>query len=371
MGIKQVVFRNLSNLPGWRTKRKIIVIESDDWGSIRMPSTTIFNELTASMDLKGSDSLRYNKNDTLASSEDLSALYDTLFSFKDYNKNNPVFTAISVVANPDFYKIESSDFTNYYYEPFTATLENYGYADAYDLWLEGINNKLFIPQFHGREHLNVAVWMEALKNNDAQTMLAFSKGLWGYNNSNQFNIMYQAAFDLSNPKEVAYHHDIIVDGLRIFEDLFGYKASYFVPPNGSFNNQLEETAAEAGIRYMSAAKLQHEALGKGKTRKVFHYLGQKNKYQQTYITRNAFFEPSQDGKDWVNSCLSDIEIAFKWNKPAIISTHRVNYIGVLNEKNRTNGLNQLNELLSIILKKWPEVEFMTSVELGDLISKRR
>ena len=30
--------RNLSNLPGWRTSRKIVVIESDDWGTIRMPS---------------------------------------------------------------------------------------------------------------------------------------------------------------------------------------------------------------------------------------------------------------------------------------------------------------------------------------------
>ena len=27
----------LSNLPGWFTKRKIVVIESDDWGSVYMP----------------------------------------------------------------------------------------------------------------------------------------------------------------------------------------------------------------------------------------------------------------------------------------------------------------------------------------------
>jgi hypothetical protein len=39
------IVRNLANLPGWCTNRKIVVIESDDWGSIRMPSLTIFENL--------------------------------------------------------------------------------------------------------------------------------------------------------------------------------------------------------------------------------------------------------------------------------------------------------------------------------------
>ena len=37
--------RNLLNFRGWTTKRKIVVIESDDWGSIRMPSKNIFKKL--------------------------------------------------------------------------------------------------------------------------------------------------------------------------------------------------------------------------------------------------------------------------------------------------------------------------------------
>ena len=45
MSFKAKLMRNLSNLPGWRTKRKIVVIESDDWGSIRMPSKRAYEEL--------------------------------------------------------------------------------------------------------------------------------------------------------------------------------------------------------------------------------------------------------------------------------------------------------------------------------------
>lgn len=118
---------------------------------------------------------------------------------------------------------------------------------------------------------------------------------------------------------------------------------------------------------MSTSKIQREALGFGKTRKRLHYLGQKNSNGQLYITRNCFFEPSQAGADWVAACLKDIEIAFFWNKPAVISSHRVNYIGALNETNRKNGLSNLKALLNKALLKWPDIEFMTSQELGDLM----
>jgi len=101
----------------------------------------------------------------------------------------------------------------------------------------------------------------------------------------------------------------------------------------------------------------------------------KNRYNQQYLTRNCFFEPNSwehdRNKDWVNDCMHEIEIAFRCHKPATISSHRVNYTGTLHPDNRANGLRKLAVLLSEITKHWPEVEFMTSVELGDLIAERK
>ena len=98
-------------------------------------------------------------------------------------------------------------------------------------------------------------------------------------------------------------------------------------------------------------------------------MGQKNSLGQTYLIRNAYFEPSSNPfKDWVSSCLKEINIAFKYKKPAIICSHRVNYIGSINPENRSDNLNLLNMLLTEILKKFPDVEFMSSDELGDLIN---
>src|SRR5699024_9818163 len=223
----------------------------------------------------------------------------------------------------------------------------------------------------GREHLNVAEWMRALQRNDKKTRLGFDHGFWGFklNGSSHASISsYQAAFDLYEPEDLKSQADSIVEGLKLFESIFDYRATFFVPPNGPFNNSLEEMAAREGIKYVSKSKMQTEPLGHGKTRKVYHKLGKLNEFGQTYLTRNCIFEPSLEGRDWVDSCLNDINIAFNMRKPAVISTHRVNFIGALEESNRSRGLKQLDRLLSAITKKWPEVEFISSAQLGDIIS---
>lgn len=145
----------------------------------------------------------------------------------------------------------------------------------------------------------------------------------------------------------------------------------------AFNNSLEKDLFNSGIKYINTGKKQREPLGGGQYRINTRYLGTKNQYGQIYLTRNCFFEPSANGDEspsdwnWVDSCLKEIEIAFRWHKPATISSHRVNYIGYLHPENRENGLRQLSELLSRMLKRWPDIEFMTSAELGDLIASEQ
>jgi hypothetical protein len=195
--------------------------------------------------------------------------------------------------------------------------------------------------------------------------------MWGFNTNRQYNIDYQAAFDLELVSDLKIQSESIIEGLKLFYELFGYNASFFVPPNGPFNNQLEKIASQSGIKFMSASKMQKEPQGNGKNKTKFHWLGQKNKHQQIYITRNCSFEPSDNSRDWVNSCMLEIENAFRWKKPAVISSHRVNYIGGLNNKNRHNGNQNLKKLIKHILIKWPEVEFMTTAQLGNLILKNK
>jgi hypothetical protein len=360
--------KNLSNFLGWTTKRKIVVIESDDWGSIRMPSLGAYERLRQKgLPMEAGDSARYNTLDTLASSNDLEALFETLTSFRDKVGNHPIITAMSLVANPDFEKIKSADYSAYYYEPFTQTLDRYGMGNCFTFWQHGIAEKLFLPQFHGREHLNIAAWMRALQRKDKFTLMAFEEGMWGFRSQDSSSVNFQAAFDLEHKMDIAVQGEVIRSGLALFRELHKYDATFFVPPNGPINNKLLKDAAEGGIRFVSVPKLQREPLGGGKTKNHFHYIGKRSNYGQRFITRNCFFEPSKKGQDWVSACMANINIAFRWNKPAIISSHRVNYVGSLQPSNRKNGNDQLALLLKKMTDKWPDIEFMSSDELGRLI----
>ncbi|MBN2167169.1 MAG: hypothetical protein JW717_12890 [Marinilabiliaceae bacterium] len=370
--LKRNVSHTIKNIPGWRTNKKYVVFESDDWGSIRMPSGEAYrNIINEGVDLISDDGARFNKYDTLASVDDISCLYDVLMSVKDYSGRPAVITPVAVVANPDFERIEKSGFSHYFYEPFTETLKKYPNCfNSYSLWKEGIDKRLFVPEFHGREHVNVKVWMRALANGNYLAHLGFRNGMWGISSAADPDVRleFQAAFDFFDKQDLKYQQEVIETGLELFYQLFGFKASFFVPPNGPVSSELYEVCFNNGIRYISMPMLQLEPLGNGLVKKKYHWMGQKNKQGIVYLTRNCFFEPSDVSKNWVDSCLREIDLAFKWKKPAIISSHRVNFVGGLDISNRDNGILQLKTLFQSIIKKWPDVEFVTSAELGKIIN---
>jgi hypothetical protein len=166
---------------------------------------------------------------------------------------------------------------------------------------------------------------------------------------------------------------ILTDGLTLFEQLWGYQSKSFIAPCYIWSRSLEPVLGRHGVRYIQGMLNQFEpVLEPGYIyKKRFHYQGQQNKLGQRYLIRNVFFEPATNpGFDWVGDCLNRIETAFRWNKPAIISSHRVNYIGWLKPANRDNNLKLLKMLLQKIINKWPDVEFKSSDALGDWIATK-
>jgi hypothetical protein len=375
MSFKRQILANLCNILGWHTNQNIIVFESDDWGSNRMPSKEIFTHLYNNRIVEEDNAFHFNKYDSLECNNDLEGLFEVLSSFKDQRGNHPVFTGVNVLANPDFNRIKEDKFEKYYYEPVSVTLEKKGpgFNKVLDLWKEGAEKRLFIPQFHGREHLNINAWMRALKQNRPKTRTAFDYEVYCINplTVGECRIQYLAAFDLDYAEDLMDQHSIIKDGIGLFSNLLGYTPSFFVPPNGPFNLDLEYTLSESGIKYLMLNKFQKEPLGNNKYKIRLHYLGQKNRHNQFYLSRNASFEPSSSDEDWVDRCLFQIQKAFQWRKPATIATHRVNYAGFLYPKNRDNGLTQLKRLIQKIVTTWPDVEFISSNQLGDIIRESK
>jgi hypothetical protein len=94
-----------------------------------------------------------------------------------------------------------------------------------------------------------------------------------------------------------------------------------------------------------------------------------DKYGMKYWRRNCTFEPYKNLGSEVENCIKEMEIAFRWNKPAVINSHRINFTSRITTKLRDKTLSDLEVLIIKILKKWPDVEFVNSSELANHICK--
>lgn len=366
--------KDLYNMFGWRTDRHLVVIESDDWGSIRMPSKAAYDEF-----LKHGvrvDKDPYCKFDSLATASDLERLFEALHSVKDKNGKPAVITANTLSANPVFEKIADSGFAQYYFEPFTETLKNSPFhANAFGLWQQGIHEGVFRPQCHGREHLNVKKWLSALRDQHPSTLLAFRLGTWGltWEADASIDTYYMGAFDSGLEEDLVEYEKIITEGLQMFNAFFGYPSKSFIATTYTWSPRIEPALVENGVKYIQSTIAQKIPIDDKKIvvrRRCFQ--GSKSKAGLVRLMRNCYFEPSIRPRfDWVGDCMNRIENAFKWKKAANICAHRLNFIGSIDSSNTDRNIPLLKELLREIVKRWPDVEFVSSDQLGDIITEQQ
>lgn len=364
--LKSLLRFNLKNIPGWRTSRKIVVFESDDWGSNNIASGEDYQRL-----LKQGvpvDRSVYSRYDTIERSADLEALFEVLSSVKDARGNPAVFTPFVNLANPDFERIKASGFKEYHYEPLDQTLERYGERDkVLNLYSQGIDSGLFQPQFHGREHLAVPLWLQFLQEGSGNIREAFEHKYYSYPAQELPSLVsgFRPAFYFESETALPFLRTSIREGTDLFERLFGYRATVFDPPNGVFPSVLEHDLWEAGIQTIVANRFRPEPNGKGEVDTKYYSFGQVNDLGQSYYIRTCQFELYNNTS--VDDCLSMIKAAFRWGKPAVICTHRVNYNGGIEVANRDKGLKELRKLLQSIVSIWPDVEFMSSGDFAEVM----
>lgn len=359
------IFLNLKNIPGWKTDRKIVVFECDDFGGIRVPSSEVYKKLKErGLDISTS---RFNKYDVLESGEDLQELFEVLLSVRDQYSRPAVFTPVTIVANPDFDRVRASGFNGYFYETFNETLEQYYPGrEVFKIWNQGISAGIFSPELHGRDHTTVQIWLKRLRDGDKDLLYAFE---------NKFVALrvggvpppadeFRAEFYFSQDSEKPFLEDAIKESAALFKMLFGYLPHAFIPGNGIFHPSMDRVVAGTGIRFLNVTTSMPFPDKDGSLRLRYFVTGQKGPGSLTYYTRNCAFEPTDEYYRGTDYIMNQIAAAFRWRKPAMISTHRVNFVGGISPLNREKGLFELKKLLNAIIRRWPEVEFMS---LGDAL----
>ncbi len=358
---------HICELKDFQTTRHIVVFESDDWGSIRMPNKKAWDELLRLG--YAVDKRPYERFDTLESPEDLEALFGVLSKYKDSNGNHPVITANMLMANPDFEKIKKSNYQEYYFEPISNTYNRYyGNAKVLDLMRQGIDEGIFIPQSHGREHFNVTQWMKGLQSGDEDLLIAFKFGMCGIApkaHPEEGNKLMNALL-AGDDEEQKRIDAIVAEGLGMFKDLWGFQSKTFVAPCYLWNEKTEKVLAANRVKLIQTSR-KSKPFYKSPSR--YFYSGRQNKLGMVYSIRNCQFEPAtnEDSKN-VDVLMKQIDSSFAQNKIAVFSTHRINYVSGIDKKNQIRTSRVLDEFLTQLLCNYPDVEFMSSDKLIDILS---
>lgn len=360
--MKQLL-KALSAKLGYQTDKKQILILSDDWGSVRLKSKQSRDKLAAS-DVLGNN--RFDQYDALETNQDLEELFNILLKHKDHKGNNPIITAVTNVGNPDFKKIQASNFKNYEFETIAKTYSRYKDSDrVLELIKQGQNQNIFVPELHGREHLKWNWWLDDLQKQNSNARKAFEEEFFFLPPAKiQSNYRaYGAAFDVMNTQDETLNLETFKSSVAIFQKLFDKQPTSFTPPAISFSNHLESKVSGEGIKWLDVPRFFKMPKPNGKNTPRFFILGKK-KYGLRHLVRNTVFETNMsETNNGVEDCIKGIEEAFQLKQPAIISNHRASFVGRIDSKNREKGLRAFDELLKQILKKWPEVEFITVKDL--------
>ncbi len=185
--------------------------------------------------------------------------------------------------------------------------------------------------------------------------------------SSPYQRNYLAAYRAESMQELSHIQAIIQDGLNRFQDTFGFPSSTFIACNYVWPKELEPFLHAQGIIALQGQTGQvcPQPAKKGKPRVIRRYTGAKNARGQIYTVRNVIFEPYRDkDKDWSDLAMQQIQTAFFWGKPAIISTHRINYVSNMSVAHRDRNLKQLRQLLKKITDIYPDVAFLSSDQLA-------
>jgi len=316
-------------------------------------------------------SAQMDRYDTLETREDLEVLFEVLDSVRDSRDRPAKFTAYALSANPDFARIRA-DGAHYHGEavPITfARLESWqptAYRGAWEMWQEGMQRRLLQPQFHGREHLNVALFERKLRSGAADLRANIEQeslaGITG--DAAMPGVGFTHAFGLHDAADLARHREILADGLDRFEQVWGFRSKTFTPPAQKLHPSLYETVESGGVASIDKPFRCTRAMGDGTHRREVNRSGRQRGQHHLTVVRNAVFEPGKDmGFDPVERAVQQVAAAFRWRKPAVISAHRVNFCGHLDEANRRHGLTALKKLLERIAARWPNAEFVGVDEL--------
>ncbi len=363
------------------SSRKVIVFESDDWGScFAFPSLALYHFHRSTLKGNGAEKIREDlPKTTLEDPDDMERLFRVLEGHRGGDGRPARFQANYIMANPSP-KLVDGVLAKYEMVSLPDVPEGWPRGNIIEKAKEGMRRGVWHREFHGYAHVNYRRHEADLRAGGDAYPGEFRKEWYCWMKSSQpkFSSVQEYYNELGEwSSNLSYGEQLrdIREGLTIFKSVFGEIPRSAVAPFYVWQGKTERALGKLKFRVIQGKNRQYNVLGMRHKMDALderiagnlwpHAMGNFNrKWRIRYLHRNVDFEPGESPQAW-GRAYGEIRAAWSRGEPAIVSTHRINYVDLEKQAVEAN-LEQLERLLASIQRNDPEAVYLTDWEVAQL-----
>lgn len=190
---------------------------------------------------------------------------------------------------------------------------------------QGMDLGVWRPEYHALWHYDPRLRMQKVQE-DPTARLAAERGVMIFPGS-------ERAWELGPWRPLPELEAELDRGLQRFEDLFGRRPSSIIAPDYTWDARCEDLWESRDLTVIQAKREQrYPGMGAGLGPRLGKYLRQRRDHwvqpDRLYLERNCRFEPVQAvaAEAVVRDCLAEIRRAWAHGQPAVVESHRINFV---------------------------------------------
>ena len=343
--------------------RPLVVLQSDDWGRAGVRDQEGWEELrNLGVNLGERDYDFYS----LETAEDVGAIVSTLNRHRDSTSRPACLGMNFILANVDFAKVAADNFRHVYLRALTGGLpDGWNRPGLFEAYREGISAGTLSPALHGCTHFcGPAVARYLSDPGDRGSLL---RTFWRAGVPYIHWRMPWIGFEYSDPgqdsREVFLDAEIqqslVQDAANTFQRFFSKAPRSACAPGYRANRNTHVAWAKRGIQITQN--------GPGNAM-LPHFEDYDGASHILHLYRTMDFEPYMQQEFSVDACVRMAEDSFARGIPAIVSVHSINFHSTLKDF-RSNTLRLLDDFLTVLESKYPDLLYVRDEDLYDLVDK--
>lgn len=346
---------------------KAVVLESDDWGLCAWaPDREAWTALADTPAFRSRAGRRYGGS-TLESTADVKALADLLLDHRGGDGLPPVWQANTVMANPDYPRLSAAS-----RDPSSLPLVELpgmpGRWTRPGLWDEvrrATDAGVWWVELHGLHHLPESAWLAALRRGDGDARRALEQ-----ESPVCAAVEASGEYDPSEPSD--HRRRDLERAVARFRTLTGRVPRSFCPPDYRWDESLEAEAERLGVTTFQGKAEQAGSPFPQLRRLLIGLRWPHVRGARFYMPPRTAFEPCGPGEGRtsaaIETALRCARGAWKRARPAVLSSHRLNYVHLDPEWSK-RGRDALHELLAALCREG--ATFLTDAEVRALVERGR